>query len=270
MHGDGTAKIPMDMRKRKFMKIVASIQARLSSSRLPGKVLKNISGKPMLKWQIERIRKSRFIDDVIVATTNNPVDDKIVEFCKKNEVTYFRGSEGDVLQRITDLVEKHNVDIHVECFGDSPLVDPEIIDEFIIFLKKNHSYLDYVSNSIKTTYPPGSEVIVYKGSSLIKANQLVPKDDPLREHVSFHIYSNPEIFSIKNLSAPDELNYPDFFIEVDTIEDFKVMSFIIEKMTLAKRDFTTAQIIQLLKENPEISSINSNIDRRWKKFRKEY
>lgn len=252
------------------MKIVASIQARLSSSRLPGKVLKQICGKPMLQWQIERIQKSRLVDQVIVATTLNPVDDQIANFCEQNKISCFRGSEDDVLQRITDLVKKNKVDIHVECFGDSPLVDPAIIDEFIGYLLKNYSKLDFVSNSIETSYPPGAEVIVYKGKSIQKANQLVSKDDPLREHVSLHMYSKPEIFSVKNLKAPPHLNYPDLFMEVDTNEDFTVMSFIIKQIKASKDIFfSTSEIIKLLTEHPDISSINSNVDRRWKEFRND-
>jgi spore coat polysaccharide biosynthesis protein SpsF len=252
------------------MKIVASIQARLSSTRLPGKVLKEICNKPMLQWQIDRIRKSRLIDEVVVATTTNPVDDKIYEFCNKNKILCFRGSENDVLDRISSLISKHKVDIHVECFGDSPLIDPSIIDEFVGYLLKNFDKLDFVSNSIKTTYPPGAEVIVYKGNKLLIANEQVSKEDPLREHVSMHMYSKPSLFAIKNLEAPSYLNYPNLFMEVDTPEDFAVMSFIIEKMQESDdKFFTTSQIIKLLKENPDIASINTNVKRRWKEFRND-
>jgi len=250
------------------MKIIASIQARLSSTRLPGKVLKEICGKPMLQWQIDRIKKSRLVDEIIVATTTNQADDAISEFCYKNKILCYRGSENDVLERISGLIIEHEADIHVECFGDSPLIDPSIIDEFIGYLLKNFDGLDFVSNSIKTSYPPGSEVIVYKGSALVKANNQVSKDDPLREHVSMHIYSKPDFFAIKNLEAPSHLNYPNLFMEVDTAEDFLVMSFIIEKMKESdEKFFTTSQIINLLKENPHIASINNNVERRWKEFR---
>lgn len=252
------------------MKIIASIQARLSSSRLPGKVLKEISGKPMLQWQVDRINKSRLVDEVIVATTTNPADNRIAQFCEKNKIACFRGSENDVLQRITDLITVNKVDIHVECFGDSPLIDPAIIDEFTGYLLKHQKTLDFVSNSIKTTYPPGAEVIVYKGETLIKANELVSKHDPLREHVSLNIYSKPHIFSVKNLEAPEHLYYPELFMEVDTIEDFKVMKFILEQMkTSGQEIFSTSQIVKLLKENPAISSINNSVERRWKAFRND-
>ena len=111
------------------MKIIASIQARLNSSRLPKKVLKNIFGKPMLYWQVERIKKSLLIDDIIIATSNDL--DEIENFCKENKIICYRGSENDVLDRISSMIKDHNIDIHVELFGDSPLVDPMIIDQYV-------------------------------------------------------------------------------------------------------------------------------------------
>ena len=252
------------------MKIVASIQARLSSSRLPGKVMKEICGKPMLQWQVDRIKQSRLVDQVIIATTLNPVDDIIYSFCKDNDICCFRGSEDDVLQRITDLIRENNVDIHVECFGDSPLTDPRMIDEFVGYLLKYYDSLDFVSNSLKTTYPPGTEILVYKSQALIDANDLVPVDDPLREHVSLNIYSRPAVFSVKNLVAPKHLNYPKLFMEVDTSEDFAVMTFIIEEMERAEeKAFTIEQVIRLLQANPDIASLNRAIERRWKEFRSD-
>ena len=100
----------------------------MGSSRLPGKVLKSINDKPMLLWQIERIRRSRLIDNIIVATSNSELDNEIVKLCIENEIQYFRGSENDVLARVANLLEINDVDIHVECYGDSPLIDPQLID----------------------------------------------------------------------------------------------------------------------------------------------
>ena len=115
------------------MKIVASIQARMGSSRLPGKVLKDICGKPMLLWHLERIKRSRLLDDVIIATTTSEKDDELISFCNQHSVSYFRGSENDVLKRVSALINHHEIDIHIELCGDSPLTDPQIIDEFVGF-----------------------------------------------------------------------------------------------------------------------------------------
>ena len=235
------------------MKIIASIQARLSSSRLPGKVLMELGGKPILWWQVERLKNSRLIDEVVIATTLNPADDKIEKFCKINNIRCFRGSENDVLQRISDLIKVHKADIHVECFGDSPLIDPQIVDEYIGYLLKNIDTIDLVTNTIKTTYPPGSEVTVYKGTSLIRANQIVDSNDLLREHVSLNIKSRPEIFTYVNLEAPSFLNYPEFYIEIDTPEDMKVMEFIFqEMMSTENKNYSLREVINLMKANQKL------------------
>ena len=118
------------------MNITATIQARMNSKRLPGKVLENILGKPMLQWQIERLKRSRLVDDIILATTDSKKDDPIQELCEKLNIKFYRGSENDVLGRVNNLLQKYDVEIHLECFGDSPLIDPQIIDEFIGFFKK--------------------------------------------------------------------------------------------------------------------------------------
>jgi spore coat polysaccharide biosynthesis protein SpsF len=252
------------------MKIIASIQARLGSSRLPGKVLKKINGKPMLYWHVERIRKARLIDDVIIATTVNPADDEIVEFCNEYDISYFRGSEDDVLDRVASMVEKNKIDIHVELFGDSPLTDPHIIDEYVGYLLKHYDSLDFVSNSIETTYPPGQEVLVYKGEVLIDANKRVLKTDPLREHVSIHIYKHPDLYRVKNLPAPTYYNFPDVFMEVDTPEDFVVVETIINHFhNNGQSHFSLSQILDFLNKNLELTQVNQNVERRWKEFRKD-
>ena len=142
-------------------KVVATIQARMGSSRLPGKVLADIHGHPMLKRQINRLKRSRLIDEIIVATSTSRKDNQIEEFCIQNKIKVFRGSEKDVLGRIANLLEKFKFDIHVELYGDSPLLDVSIIDEMICLFYKYHSDYDYFSSSLKTTYPPGLEVSVY-------------------------------------------------------------------------------------------------------------
>lgn len=249
------------------MNIIASIQARMGSSRLPGKVFKTINGKPMLLWQVERLRHSKFIKDIVVATTTCKSDNILAEFCLENGISVYRGSENDVLGRIAGLIKHFSIDIHVECFGDSPLIDPQIIDEYVnIFLERND--LEFISNSIRTTYPPGAEVIIYKGATLLEAEKLVDIDDPFREHVSIHIYKNPDIFKCKNITAPDNLNYPELFLEVDTEEDFEVVKTIIchfEK--LRKPYYSLRKIIDYMLNNPELAKTNQKIERRWKKFR---
>lgn len=252
------------------MKIVGSIQARMGSTRLPGKVLKEICGKPMLLWHIERIKNARLLDDVIVATTTSPSDDAIVKLCNKHHVKYFRGSENDVLSRIASLIRNFNIDIHVEFFGDSPLTDAHIIDEVIGFYLKNNGRYDYVSNSLKTTYPPGQEVAVYRGTALIEADESVPANNSLREHVSLHITQNKDKFKTYNLESPKHYNYPEIYLEVDTPDDFEFISKIMGHFFAKGLEyFSLAQVLDYLLEHPELIKINQKVERRWKKFRED-
>ena len=253
------------------MRIVASIQARMGSSRLPGKVLKDICGKPMLLRHIERITRSRLLDDVIVATTVSQKDNVIEAFCKQHNIICFRGSENNVLNRISTLIDFHKIDIHVEFCGDSPLVDPQIIDEFIGYYLKFQNSFDYVSNSIKTTYPPGQEVIVYRGDVLIELDQLLSSDDPMREHVGYNITRFPDKYHIASLEAPLSLCEPGAYLEVDTLKDLKMIrklvSYFLEK---DEEYFTLSQILELLRKQPEIMQLNSKEDRRWKFLREAF
>tara|TARA_B110000967_G_scaffold208965_1_gene263065 strand:- start:2395 stop:3156 length:762 start_codon:yes stop_codon:yes gene_type:complete len=250
------------------MKIVASIQARLGSSRLPGKVLKDINGKPMLLRHIERLRRSRLLDDVVVATSVNPLDDKIEEFCINNDIKFFRGSEDDVLDRISSLLELADIDIHVECFGDSPLTDPHIVDEVIGYYLKHEYEIDFVSNSLVTSYPPGQEVLVYRAESLIKANKIIEKDDPLREHVSIHLTQYPEKYRLKNLEAPPYYYYPEIYLEVDTEEDFELINVIFKYFDDKQLEhFSLSEIIEFLSQNNNLIKINNKVHRRWKRFK---
>jgi len=245
------------------MKITATIQARMGSSRLPGKVLKKIGDKPMLQRQIERIKRSRLIDEIVIATTSSLKDDPIVELAHQVDVKVFRGSEEDVLGRIVNLLKKFQIEIHVEFSGDSPLPDPNIIDEIIGYYLKHLDQYDYVSNGISISYPNGMEVNVYPASVLIKADTLVPKDDPLREHVDIHIYKN-STFRSKCLKAPPYYHHPNIYLEVDTKNDFQMVSAIYEHFDkLGKDHFTLSQILDFLDTKPDLIKLNQNETRRY-------
>ena len=252
------------------MTIIASIQARYGSTRLPGKVLKNINGKPMLLRHVERLRRSRLLDDIIVATSTNVNDDQIVDLCIQNNISYYRGSENDVLDRISSMIKDKCVDIHVECFGDSPLTDPHIVDEVIGYFLKHQEDIDFVSNSLTTSYPPGQEVLVYKGEALLRANKLIAQDDLLREHVSINMTQYPSDYRLVNLEAPPYYNYPEIYLEVDTPEDFRLISSIFNYFDEKKMDhFSLAEILEFLFQNNQLININNQVKRRWREFRKD-
>ena len=244
--------------------ITATIQARLGSQRLPGKVLKPILDKPMLAHQIERIRGARLIDQIIIATSTSPDDDAIAELGARMGVSVFRGSEQDVLGRVAAALQHYNVDIHVEMLGDSPLADPHLIDEVIGFYLKYQDKYDFVSNDLKVTYPPGMEVKIYQAEALIDISRQVSEDDPLREHVSYHIASHPEKYRLRNLEAPERYRFPEIYLEVDTKEDFKVIESIFGALYPEDSLFSLSRILNFIQNNKEITMTNGDVHRRWK------
>ncbi len=250
------------------MKIDATIQARLGSSRLPGKVLKPILGKPMLELQIERIRQSRLIDRIIVATTDRHQDDAIEELARRLGCLCFRGSEDDVLGRVVGALVAHEVDIHVEFQGDNPMPDALLVDSIIGCYLKHADTYDYVTNALKTTYPPGAEVSVYPAVVLIDAESRAGSS-PLREHVGLHIYQHPERYRIRNLEAPAWHCRPDLHLEVDTDEDFDLVSAVFGHFYPANPGFSLAQVIEFVENNSELAERNRSIERRWKRFRQD-
>ena len=251
------------------MYIAATIQARMGSSRLPGKVLKEINGKPLLLYQIERIRSSILIDDVIISTSTSRSDDILEELAVKYNVKCYRGSENDVLQRIVDTLKHFKVDVNVEFMGDNPIPDPNLVDTIIGFYLKHKDKYDYITNALKTTYPPGFEVFVYPSQTLYDAEKETKYSD-LREHVGLHIYKRPDRFRIFNIEAPESIRrYIDYHFEVDTTEDFEVMDAIIRHFMPQNPNFSMMQAIEYMENNPHLIEINTNIHRRWEIFRKD-
>jgi len=258
----------MNASQRGKKMITATIQARMGSSRLPGKVLADIEGKPLLLWQIERIKRSRLVDNIIVATSDSKKDDELQHFCSEYGVQCYRGPEDDVLARVSSLLKDLRIETHVECYGDSPLIDPQIIDEFVGYFLKHKQTVDYVSSAIKTTYPPGLEVTVYAAETLIEVNKWVSNTDPLREHVGYNVTRFPDSFKIMVMEAPNYFYAPDLYLEVDTPNDLSVIQSIFKYFnSLGKHHFSLSDILNFLQKNPNITKKNASEDRRWKKFR---
>ncbi|MFU0781508.1 MAG: 3-deoxy-manno-octulosonate cytidylyltransferase [Thermoanaerobacterium thermosaccharolyticum] len=240
------------------MKKVAIIQARMGSTRLPGKVMKIIMDKPVIGHVVNRVKASKEIDDIIIATTTKKEDDIIVEEAKKLNVKYFRGSEEDVLSRYYYAAKENNADIVIRITSDCPLIDPQIIDKIIkTFIETSKKEkIDYLSNTIERTYPRGLDVEVFNFETLEKAFK--EADRPYqREHVTPYIYENHEIFKIKQIK--NNIDYSNYRWTLDTIEDFKVIETIYENLYKENELFYMEDIIKFQKEHPEIAKINENI-----------
>ncbi len=248
--------------------IALTIQARMNSKRLPGKMMKKIHNKTIIEILVNRIKRCKEIDKIIISTSKNKKDNKLALFCKKKlKIGVFRGSEKDVLSRIANTIKKHRIKIHIECFGDGPFIDPKLIDKFIKKFKKSN--YDCLTNTLKTTYPPGQEFWIYKGNSLIKLNRLVKRSDKLREHVGYN-FSRFKQFKIKSIIAPKKYYHPNFYIELDTQKDLMFLRKIYAHFNNSNNlNFELLEIIQFLKKNKKLLKINDKEKRRWKLLRNE-
>lgn len=232
--------------------IVCIIQARTDSTRLLGKVVKLILGRPMLALQIERIKRSSYINKIIVATTIKKEDDQIEFLAKEANVLCFRGSEIDVLDRYYQIAKEVGADIVVRITGDCPLSDPKVIDETIDYFLKNIRDIDYTSKP--TNYPEGLDVEVFSFSALERAwkEGLKPSE---REHVTPYIYTHPEIFRVRTWKSGQE-DFSKMHWSVDTPEDFIFVTKIFEKLYPQNSYFSKNDVIGFLLENKELLDIN--------------
>ena len=236
-------------------KISVIIQARMNSSRLPGKVLKKILNKPLIEFLIERVSMSKLIDEIIIATSNNSEDDCIAEYCNKYKIKYFRGSELNVLSRFYEVSMKNNLTNIVRICADSPLIDNFTLDKMIKIFFENKKY-DYLSNTINQTYPVGMNIEIFTLTALKKAYLNHTKDYE-SEHVTPYIFMNPELFNIGQEHLSE--NYSNIRVTVDFEEDFIVIKKILEIMYTKNKYFGLNDIIKLYKSNPEIFLINRHL-----------
>jgi spore coat polysaccharide biosynthesis protein SpsF len=231
--------------------IAAILQARMGSSRLPGKVLLDLHGKPVLWHVINRVSQSTRLDQVIVATTNTPEDDAIVRFCERDGFPCFRGSENDVLDRFYQCAKKFGITHIVRVTADCPLHDPHIIDYAIDeYLKGGY---DYVTNTLEYTYPDGLDVEVFSFEALESAWKNAHLGSE-REHVTPNIRNSPR-FRKKNVAAPEK--YPLYRLTLDNREDYRFISAIFSG--IGKDAFGLDEVVTYINKNPGLLEINQHI-----------
>ncbi|MEW5943436.1 MAG: glycosyltransferase family protein [Pseudomonadota bacterium] len=238
------------------MKILAILQARFSSTRLPGKVLKPILGKPMLRHQIERIRRARRIDKLMVATSAHPSDDALQKLCAEAGITCHRGSLDDVLDRFYQAARTQGVEYVVRLTGDCPLADPAVIDRVVDACLESGA--DYASNVFPPTYPDGLDVEVFRFAALERAwrEGRLPSE---REHVTPYIHQHPELFRQVNVSQENDLSALRW--TVDNPADFEFVREVYEALYPHNPAFATADILDLLARRPELGKINTHLQR---------
>ena len=241
------------------MRIVATIEARMTSTRLPGKVMLQVLGKPMLHYLVERLKKVPSIDEIILATTVNSDDDILVEFAKEENIKYFRGSEEDVMLRVVEAADSVGADIVVEITGDCPIIDPQIVEQTILMYRANNA--DYVSNGHVRSFPDGMDTQVFAldvlKKSLSMTNELLD-----HEHVTLHIRNNPQLFTKINFVAPSELDWPELGLTLDEQHDYNLLKIIIEHFSQENILFSCLDVVQFLKSRPNLVAINNNVHRK--------
>lgn len=236
---------------RKNPSIVAIIQARIGSTRLPGKVLDDLAGEPMLARVVNRICRARRIDFAVVATTDKPADDVIFRVCTERGWQCFRGNEDDVLDRYYRAALAYKADIVVRFTADCPLIDPEIIDAVVNEFLSHRPNVEYVSNTVERTFPRGLDAEVMSFDALKKAWQ-EDKAPASREHVTPYIWRRPEWFRIRNVA--NDIDYSYMRWTVDTIED---LTFVREIYKYFQNDsFSWKEVLHLLEIHPELLEIN--------------
>lgn len=239
----------------KFDVTTAIIQARMGSTRLPGKVLKEVNGQPLLLHQIRRVKQAKSIDRIIIATSDATQDDAIVKFCEQHVVDYFRGSENDVLARYYNSAKAFGANTIVRLTADCPLCDPTIIDLTVDLFKKEK--IDYAANTVPpetSTFPDGTDVEVFSMAALERAHREA-QDGHDREHVTFYFWKHNNGF--KTAQLKNNQDYSRYRFTVDYPEDLEVVEFIIKALYRKQHVGTMQEIINLLETNLEIKVKNA-------------
>ncbi len=244
------------------MKTVAIIQARMGSTRLPGKVMKELCGRTVLAHVIERVRSCSVLDAVVIATTLLPADDVIVVEAERCGVEWYRGSEDDVLGRYYGAARQCAADIVVRITADCPLFDPVVLEKMLTYFteeRKGRRGPDYVSSTLRRTYPRGLDAEVFTYDALESAFHNAKKPYE-REHVTPYIYQHPELFSLKGYERDDDLS--ELRWTLDTEEDFRLIQEIYNALYDGDKIFFTDEIIALMRAHPELARMNVHIEQK--------
>lgn len=246
-------------------KVVVIIQARMASSRLPGKILKQIGEMPMLAWVVERSQRAMKVDDVVIATTDDPSDDAVAGYCEEQGYTFVRGSMHDVLDRYYQTAKKQGADVIVRLTADCPLIDPEMLDSNIKTFLETDPPLDFAANRLppphKRTVPIGLDTEICTFDALETAWKEA-EETHQREHVMPFFYEQPERFNILHiLHEPD---YGDLRWTVDTREDLELVRKIVTHFE-GRDDFSWLEALDLVQSDLEM--MNVNVDVKHKDYR---
>ncbi|MEW6715910.1 MAG: glycosyltransferase family protein [Chloroflexota bacterium] len=244
------------MRGQSKTHVVAIIQARMGSTRLPGKTLVDIVGKPLLGHVIERVQACQTIEDIVVATTTAVEDQPILDLAGQYGVMHYTGSEEDVLDRFYQAAINTSAEVIVRITADDPFKDPQVIDHIVSYFL-HHPELDYASNTVEPTYPEGLDVEVFSFKALETAWQEAQRLSD-REHVTPYIWRNPQTFCIANIKHHTDLSHLRWTLDYE--EDLHFTRAVYEHLYGGKV-FLMEDILILLQKEPQLAGINKGIER---------
>ncbi|MCA9587857.1 MAG: glycosyltransferase family protein [Myxococcales bacterium] len=243
---------------RAARRVVASIEARMGSSRLPGKVLADVGGVTAIGRLVRRLRRAKRLDGIVLATTVSPADDALAAWAEREGVAVFRGSEEDVLLRVVEAQRSQRSDVVVEVTGDCTLLDPEIIDLGVETYFENEC--DVACNVRKPSYPMGADVQVFSLAMLEDVERTIT-DPAVREHVSLYFYEHPERYRVLHMFAPPRWRDPTMRLQLDYEEDLRFIREVYARLEPAHGDaFGLEEIFALCREHPELPEINRHCE----------
>jgi spore coat polysaccharide biosynthesis protein SpsF len=235
--------------------VAAIVQARLGSSRLPGKVLADLAGDTMLARVVQRLRAATRVDEVVVATTTNASDDPVCDEADRLGVRWYRGSEQDVLSRYVGAASECRADVIVRITSDCPLIDPGVVDRVVAALTRSR---DYASNTHVRTYPRGLDVEAFHAGTLERIARLATSE-AAHEHVTAFVMERPALFSIRHVVAPVGVDDSDLRWTVDTHEDIALVRALYDRFDLATKPVPYRALVAAVRANPELATVNSHV-----------
>lgn len=235
--------------------VVAIIQARMGATRLPGKTMMSIVGKPMLWHIIQRVREAKLIDRIVVATTTAEIDKQILQLADELGVESYAGSQNDVLDRFYQVAKLFGANVIVRVTADDPFKDPLTIDEAVRFFLENKDHVDYVSNTIEPTFPEGLDIEVFSFDALEKAWKEAKKASE-REHVTSYMWTHLDKFRPANIRHKGE-NLSHLRWTVDDEKDLEFTREVYSRLYREDRIFHMKDILTLLNTHPHLKKINA-------------
>ena len=231
----------------------------MTSTRLPGKIMKEVMGKSLLEYQIERMKRVKSADEIVIATTWGDADRVIVDYCDRLSIHYFRGSEQDVLSRYYEAAKASDADVVVRLTSDCPLIDPSIVERVLKYYSDHSAEYDYVSNCLIRTYPRGMDTEVFP-VRVLEEGYREATDPQDREHVTSFFYRHAQRYRLSNVAYSRDCSRHRW--TVDTEKDFLLIKQILEILYPEKPNFSMEDVLDLIDRDPSLFSINAHVEQK--------